>query len=319
MKQIDYLFGVKGFYEKYKKFKVSSQTDTVSSQIMKSIPNKSIKIEPVEKEYLGMDIKVCPEGKEINAKTGRCVKSKTQKVRKIKTPKSKMPKVEMPRVEIKLEPVLQPVLETEIKLTKTCPPGKEINPKTGRCVKIKTQKVKRVKTPKQKTEIKLMPQPLLEPLLEPVLQPEIKLSKSCPPGKEINPKTGRCVKIKSQKVKKIKILKTKTPKMKTLKQNDEIKLQHVKLEPEHVKLALVPKITMTKSCPEGKEINPKTGRCVKTKTQKVKKIKISKKIMEKLEQRPKTCPEGKEINPKTGRCVKTKTPKLQTRKQKIKI
>jgi len=35
-----------------------------------------------------------------------------------------------------------------------------------------------------------------------------------------------------------------------------------------------------KSCPEGKILNPKTGRCIKE------------------------CPEGKEIDPKTGKCVK---------------
>jgi hypothetical protein len=45
-----------------------------------------------------------------------------------------------------------------------------------------------------------------------------------------------------------------------------------------------------KSCPEGKIINPKTGRCVK--------IKFEKK-----------CPEGKVKNPLTGRCVKKRTVK----------
>ena len=64
----------------------------------------------------------------------------------------------------------------------------------------------------------------------------------CPEGKELNPKTGRCVKIKTQKV---------------------------------------------VDCPEGKTRNPKTGRCVKNKTQKAS-----------------GCADGKEINPKTGRCVK---------------
>ena len=251
MKQINYLFGVKSFYEKYKNFKVSNPTESTSSQIMKKKPATSIKIEPVEKEYLGMDLKVCPEGKEINPKTGRCVKSKTkkQKLEKVKVEKVKTPKQ---NVEIKLEPVEKVKVEPIIK---SCPPGKEINPKTGRCVKSKTQKVKKVKTPKvktpkvktpkvktpkQKAEIKLEPEPKLElqPVLEPVLQPEIKMTKSCPPGKEINPKTGRCVKTKTQKVKKAKV------------------------EP------------VIKSCPPGKEINPKTGRCVKTKTQKVRKIKM---------------------------------------------
>ena len=44
---------------------------------------------------------------------------------------------------------------------------------------------------------------------------------------------------------------------------------------------------MTTSCPEGKVINPATGRCVKE-----------------TKPKPKSCPEGKVINPATGRCVK---------------
>jgi len=68
--------------------------------------------------------------------------------------------------------------------------------------------------------------------------------KECPAGKELNPKTNRCITIK----KKIK-----------------------------------------KECPAGKELNPKTNRC----------ITIKKKIK-------KECPPGKEINPKTNRCRKIK-------------
>jgi len=47
---------------------------------------------------------------------------------------------------------------------------------------------------------------------------------------------------------------------------------------------------MKKVCPEGKIVNPKTGRCIKDKNIKTEKI----------------CPEGKVINPKTGRCIKIK-------------
>ena len=74
-----------------------------------------------------------------------------------------------------------------------------------------------------------------------------------------------------------------------------------KVEPEPVILEPVKVEAVVKACPEGKELNPKTGRCVKVKTQKVKKTK-------KVEKQ-KACPEGKEINPKTGRCVKVKTKK----------
>ena len=145
-------------------------------------------------------------------------------------------------------------------ITKSCPPGKEINPKTGRCIKIKTQKVKKVKIPKVKTSkqkvvIKLEPEIKLEPVKELEQRPKI-----CPEGKEINPKTGRCIKIKTQKVKKVKI-----PKVKTSKQKVVIKLEPVKEVEQRPKI-----------CPEGKEINPKTGRCIKIKTQKVKKVKTQK-------------------------------------------
>ena len=78
-------------------------------------------------------------------------------------------------------------------------------------------------------------------------------AKFCREGKELNLKTGRCNKIKTQKV-----------------------------------------------CTGGKELNLKTGRCNKIKTQKV-------------------CPGGKELNLKTGRCNKIKTQRLKTRKQKINL
>ena len=313
-REIELLTNKKNIFEMYDKFNVVSN------------PTESL-------SYASSRSKLCPQGKEINPKTGRCVKVKTktqkikkEKIPKVKTPKVKTPKVKTPKVktpkqkaEIKLEPVLEPVKQA----LKSCPEGKELNLKTGRCVKTKIQKVKKVKipkvktpkvkTPKQKAEIKLAP------VLEQILQPEIKMTKSCPEGKEINIKTGRCVKTKTQKVKKVRIPKMKTSKVTIPKV--VIKLEPPPpLEPEPKIVEPVkfdPEIKMTKSCPPGKKINPKTGRCIKVKTQKVKKAKISKKKMEKLEQRPKTCPEGKEINPKTGRCVKTKTQKVRKIKMKL--
>lgn len=77
------------------------------------------------------------------------------------------------------------------KIHEPCPPGKERNPKTGRCINVK----KRVNI----------------------------MEKPCPPGKVRNPKTKRCV---------------------TQKKTDEEKMR----EP----------------CPPGKIRNPKTRRCVKT-------------------------------------------------------
>ena len=53
---------------------------------------------------------------------------------------------------------------------------------------------------------------------------------------------------------------------------------------------------MGKKCPEGKILNPKTGRCINIKIPK----NPTKNVM------GKKCPEGKILNPKTGRCIKEK-------------
>ena len=74
--------------------------------------------------------------------------------------------------------------------------------------------------------------------------------KECPTGKQVNPKTGRCIKMKLRSG------------------------------------------TVKKECPRGKEVNPKTGRCIK--------MKLRSGTVKK------ECPPGKEVNPKTGRCVKMK-------------
>jgi hypothetical protein len=64
----------------------------------------------------------------------------------------------------------------------------------------------------------------------------------------------------------------------------------------------VNKVKSEKECPEGKEINPVTKRCVKI----CDKDKIRDPITGKCEKikAEKECPEGKEINPLTKRCVK---------------
>jgi len=94
-------------------------------------PAKVIRIKKVDQAFVNADPAPCPPGKEINPKTGRCIKSK-------------------------------PVKD----LAGPCPPGKERNPATGRCIKIKA-----VKNGSRSGNV-----------LE-----------ACPAGKERNPKTRRCV------------------------------------------------------------------------------------------------------------------------------
>ena len=82
---------------------------------------------------------------------------------------------------------------------KVCPPGKELNPKTQRCNKIKVTKSK--KKPKEQD----------------------KPAKVCPPGKELNPKTNRCIKVKSKK-------KPKTPEKPETPVSSETKLREPLIE-----------------------------------------------------------------------------------------
>lgn len=84
------------------------------------------------------------------------------------------------------------------------------------------------------------------------------MSKQCPPGKVINPKTNRCVKDKSIKVKQV--------------------------------------------CPPGKTLNPITNRCNKVKINKVKTKKTRK---------DDECPDGKILNLLTNRCIKIKQSKTK--------
>ena len=117
----------------------------------------------------------------------------------------------------------------------------------------------------------------------PIEQPLEKVNVVCPDGKEINPKTGRCINIK-----------------KTLK--------NIKID-KNVK----------NPCPEGKEINPKTGRCINIKktatTEKnvkntattatnVKPAKTLRNINVDKNGKLKTCPTGKILNFETGKCIK---------------
>jgi hypothetical protein len=148
-----------------------------------------------------------------------------------------------------------------IHLPQECPPGKEWNPDTRRCRKIivkKTKKVKEIKNPTPPPRpltppprpLTPPPRPLTpppRPLTPP--QPVNLLINPCPPGKEWNPDTKRCRKITVKKTKKVKEIKEKVKKVKEL----------VQIHPAVINLP-------TKSCPPGKEINPKTNRCIKIKT-----------------------------------------------------
>jgi hypothetical protein len=97
-----------------------------------------------------------------------------------------------------------------------CPPGKERNPFTRRCVKVCPAGQTRINGRCKKA-------------------PKVKApSPSCPPGKERNPATGRCIAICPAGQTRVNGRCKKVPKAKT----------------------------SSPSCPPGKERNPATGRCI---------------------------------------------------------
>lgn len=69
--------------------------------------------------------KICPEGKILNSKTGRCVKEKKKKT----CPEGKLLNEKTGRC-----------VNDKKKNNKTCPDGKVINERTGRCIKDKKSK-----------------------------------------------------------------------------------------------------------------------------------------------------------------------------------
>ncbi len=79
------------------------------------------------------------------------------------------------------EPVDKPPTD---KPEKECPPGKIVNPKTGRCIN----------KPKEKTQKRRgRPKKFDKPEESEKPKPTDKPKKECPPGKILNPKTGRCI------------------------------------------------------------------------------------------------------------------------------
>jgi serine/threonine protein kinase len=167
-----------------------------------------------------------------------------------------------------------------------CKAGKELNPKTRRCVKvcnpgyIRNENFKCIKGQSDFVETKTDIRTALEKVAK---QYNLKL---CPEGKELNPKTNRCVKKcipRYQRNVDFKCVKTKN----TVTENDTVIihstldnmiidkavniLQHSKEKNSFQNMGIHKTRKNTnntgvqkqdKKCPEGKELNPKTNRCI---------------------------------------------------------
>ena len=218
-------------------------------------------------------------------------------------------------------PSLANVINNKVKKTKKdvlCPEGKEINPVTGRCVKIcddgkirdpvtgicKTIKIEKVAKVKKVVKVsKIVNVPAVQ---EDEIKPDVPKVAIIP---SIPKFTNKPSVIQEDEIKpdvpKVAIIPSipKITKKPSVIQEDEIK-------PDVPKVENVLKVVDIKNikCPEGKEINPLTGRCVKKcedgkirdpATGICKSIKINK--LENIADIK--CPEGKEVNPLTGRFV----------------
>ena len=188
-------------------------------------------------------------------------------------------------VPVKAAPVKAPVPATS-KLG--CPAGKELNPKTKRCVKACGPGKKRNASFKCVADKTVPAAALAAALVGPVAAAA---AAPCPADKERNPKTKRCVKVCGPGKKRDAAFKCVADKA----------------------AAAVPAVLGP--CPAGKERNPKTKRCVKTCGPGKKRNATFKCVaatpVAGLAAPPaaeKACEPGKERNPKTKRCVKNCPP-----------
>jgi len=151
-----------------------SKIETVFNKKLGSIKLKDVIITSNKKLSKLATSPRCPEGKEFNPFTRKCIKNcKNGYVR-----------------DRNFKCIRKPLTKLD------CPEGKILNPKTNRCIKVKnTRKIlKRLECPEGK-------------ILNPKTNRCIKLKNTrktlkrleCPEGKILNPKTNRCIKVKTEK------------------------------------------------------------------------------------------------------------------------
>jgi hypothetical protein len=172
----------------------------------------------VEKPKKAIKEKECPQGKVLNPLTGRCITEKAVKKIVAKPVAEAKPSTEVAKPSVvEAKPVAEAKPSAEVAKPsvvkkaikeKECPPGKILNPITNRCITEKAVKkivaepaVKvaepAVKVAKPAVEVAKPVVEVAKPAVE-VAEPTAKKAikeKECPPGKILNPKTGRCINI----------------------------------------------------------------------------------------------------------------------------
>jgi hypothetical protein len=227
-------------------------------------------------------------------------------------------------------------------LLKTCPEGKVLNEKTGRCINIKPgQKsvpkpapvVAPVVIPKPAPVVAPVvipkPAPIVAPVVipkpapvvapvvipkpAPAVAPKNKTVKKCPEGKILNEQTGRCIKINQSKKVLQKILAKEAPKPAPVIAPVVAPIIIPKEVPKPA--PVVAPVAIAKPAPKFGQITvPMFGQVVVPKpAQPDVPNKPEPPVLPKEVPKPvpknktvKTCPEGKILNEQTGRCIKIK-------------
>jgi len=250
------------YQNKNKSPKKKKQTKKVHFDLPSRSKNKNLSKSPIiitkktRKNISPIDT-TTPPGKIRNPRTGRFINMPSEKTQKATPPgKTRNPKTG--------RFINKPVEKTR----KATPPGKTRNPKTGRFINKPDAKLTKREKDMIKEMITILSSKKTKKNTEKINLIKGTLKRT-PPGKKLNPKTGRYVSVKPPKtVKKTppgKIRNPKTGRFVTIKPTKQTR----------------------KKTPPGKMRNPKTGRFITIPTPKTKK----------------PCPPGKIINEKTGRCV----------------
>ena len=266
---IDKLNSISGNFEQITKFIKGSKDKSKES------PKEKTKESPKEKTKESPKLKAkekpekkCPEGKILNPLTGRCIKIKNFKqtddnviqiMKKIKT---------FPELKGKNKGQLEKIANDMLKDTYKWNIDDLVYEDIHDYIMMDKPKEKAKESPKEKAKE----------------SPKEKPEKKCPEGKILNPLSGRCIKIKNFKqtddnviqiMKKIKTfpeLKGKNKGQLEKIANDMLKdtykwnIDDLVYEDIHDYITIdKPKEKPEKKCPEGKILNPLTGRCIKDK------------------------------------------------------
>jgi hypothetical protein len=129
-----------------------------------------------------LNLTACPPGKQRNPLTNRCINIKPSKTQKASETHNK--------------PAKSVKNGKNTKTLKPCPPGKKRNPLTNRCINVKSTTTTIRNAPLPHTPLVIAPDTHNKTAKKATTAKTVKILTPCPPGKERNPLTNRCIKIR---------------------------------------------------------------------------------------------------------------------------